>query len=189
MPCPSIGPKWRWSVRSVLELSQISIKSNPKHFGSVQNGLDSPKRIGSVQNKLDQSKTNWTDQNHFEPIEGQECTFYYTTWKSKHTSLKCITKCRRSSHGQFQTLLHFGQGNWFLALEDFLFGENPSCLFTTPIWPLTTSEKWLPSSKLSSWDRFAWSPAVNKWKNVLHEIGNNEKNVYIGPTKTKWTCP
>ena len=75
-----------------------------------------------------------------------------------------MTKCRRSSHGQFQTLLHFGQGNWFLALEDFLFGENPSCLFTTPIWPLTTSEKWLPSSMLSSCDRLAWSPAVNEWK-------------------------
>ena len=96
-----------------------------------------------------------------------------------------MTKCRRSSHGQFQTLLHFGQGNWFLALEDFLFGENPSCLFTTPIWPLTTSEKWLPSSMLSSCDRLAWSPAVNEWKKCfIMKFGIRKKCVH---STSVWT--
>ena len=35
---------------------------------------------------------------------------------SKLTSLKCMTRCRRSSHGQFQTLSHFGQGNFCFVL-------------------------------------------------------------------------
>ena len=91
IPCPSIGPKWLWTVQIVLIASKL-FWSGPNCFGQVQiilvrfklyfSGLifiiwTWPKWIGPVQNDWYSTKIIWTVHNHFGPIEGQGISHLY----------------------------------------------------------------------------------------------------------------
>ena len=92
MPCPSMGPKWFWTVQIVL-VGYKMFWLSPNHYGRGQIILNrsklwkisteksnlnltkmiwtQPKRFGHDQNIFSVTKTIWTVQNHFGPIEGQ----------------------------------------------------------------------------------------------------------------------
>ena len=81
MPCPSIGPKWFWTIQIILVGSK-SFCLGPNHFGQIQIRLfwikcynldlsTRSKQIGPVQNDCYSTKIIWLVQNHFGPIEGQ----------------------------------------------------------------------------------------------------------------------
>ena len=85
MPCPSIGPKWFWTLQIVLGGYKL-FRLGPNNFGQVKirffwtnfYNLDLcnmiwvlPKWIGPAQNDWYLTKMIWKVQNHFGPIEGQ----------------------------------------------------------------------------------------------------------------------
>ena len=107
MPCPSMDPKWFWTV-------QIILVESTKHFGWVQFVLvgyksfwtgpnyknyprkfnldltkmiwTRPNQIGPVQNYWYLTKMIWTVQNNFGPIEGKGIIIIvwilFITWNS-----------------------------------------------------------------------------------------------------------
>ena len=85
MPCPSMGPKWFWTVQIILVEYKL-FGTNPICYGRVQIILNrskllklvqkniiwtQPKWFGPDQNDLVPTKKNWTVQNHRSSIDGQ----------------------------------------------------------------------------------------------------------------------
>ena len=71
MPCPSISPKWFWTIQIILE--------RPNSFWLGPNNYKNCTRkiyFEAVQNDLGQTKTIWIVQNHFWIIEGQDIIFF-----------------------------------------------------------------------------------------------------------------
>ena len=82
MFCPSMGPKWFWTVQIIFVEYQL-FWTDPIHFGQVQIILNMiqmiwtlPKWIGLIQNNWYSIKIIWTVQNHFGTIEGQGISVY-----------------------------------------------------------------------------------------------------------------
>ena len=78
MPCPSIGPKWFWTIQIILVEHQ-SFWTGPICFGLVQiikfcpekSNLTLPKFFGPDQKNWYSTKKIWMVQIHFGAIEGQ----------------------------------------------------------------------------------------------------------------------
>ena len=90
MPCPSIGPKWFWTVQIVLKEYKL-FWSGPNHFGQFQ-----IKIFWTNFYNLDLSKMIWTLPKQIVPVQND--------WYSTKMILMSAEK-NQNKHSKFNTKL------------------------------------------------------------------------------------